>query len=456
MVADTASPTRSPFPIRGVVEGFYGPPYTFPDRDGLIDFMGRHGLNLYIYGPKNDRQHRNRWREPYPPEVMAQFAATLAGARRAGVRFCYAIAPSVDIRYSDPDDLALLVAKLDAFYAIGVRDFSIFFDDITAALAYQADRAIFDSVAAAHAGLSNRLYAWLQSCDPACTLSMVPTEYSGGPPFGPYLHELGARLRPEVDVFYTGQATCAQTIGAAEARAFGAALRRPPIIWDNYPVNDLAMRPDLHISPLRGRAPDLHSAVRGFVANPMLQPAASQVPLATVAAYLSDPRGYSPWAAWEQAIAEVAGPASAPALRVFAECSLHSPLGGPAAPRLAGLAAAALAELEAGEPATTSPALAALDAYLRELDAASYHLKNRAANLALRADLLPWIDLLDCWYDAGWRVIAALRGLERGEEVEGLLRGAAECYGEAARHHKRYASRCMAPLIEYTLGLAGG
>lgn len=440
----------SPFPIRGVVEGFYGPPYSFPERDGLIAFMGRHGLNYYLYGPKNDREHRMRWREPYPAAELAKFAATVAAARRAGVRFCYALAPSVAIRYADAGDFALICAKLGALYDAGVRDFCLFFDDISPALADELDRRAFGSPAAAHAAITNSTRDWLLARDAACTLSMVPTDYYGVAPFSPYLHELGERLHPAVDIFYTGPDICAGTIGAAEARDFAAAARRPPIIWDNYPVNDLAMRPQLHLGPLRGRAPDLHTVTRGLVANPMLQAVASRVPIATVAEYLADPRGYEPWAAWERALAEVAG-ASAPDLRTFAACSLHSPLGGPEAPRLEPLVAAALAALRAGEPPTACPALDALEAAIFALDAASYQLKNRMANLELRAELLPWIEALDCWYDAGWRAIAALRAAERGEPTARLLRMMREYYAEARGHHKRHGGRALAPLVEHTL-----
>ncbi len=75
------------FPVRGVVEGFYGAFYTFPERNDLIRFIAQHGFNLYIYRPKNDRQHRNRWREPYPTRIMDQFAETAATAREFGITF---------------------------------------------------------------------------------------------------------------------------------------------------------------------------------------------------------------------------------------------------------------------------------------------------------------------------------------------------------------------------------
>jgi hyaluronoglucosaminidase len=84
---------QSPFHVRGVIEGFYGAFYTFPERNDLIRFIGEHGYNLYIYGPKNDRQHRHHWWESYTPTVMDQFAETAAIAAEAGVQFCYAISP---------------------------------------------------------------------------------------------------------------------------------------------------------------------------------------------------------------------------------------------------------------------------------------------------------------------------------------------------------------------------
>lgn len=437
--------SSAPFAVRGVVEGFYGPPYTFPERDGLIRFLGGHGFNWYIYGPKNDRQHRSRWREPYPPEIMAQFAATVAVAREVGVRFCYALSPSVSICYSDAGDFELVTTKLRTFYELGVRDFSLFFDDITPEFRHGADRRAFGSFAEAHADLSNRTLEWLKALDPACTLSMCPTDYHGGPPFGPYLQELGARLRPEIEVFYTGPEVCSPTIAAADAAAFATVMGRPPLLWDNYPVNDLAMQPELHIGPIRGRDPALPAVTRGVLVNPMLQAEASKISLRTWADYLADPRGYDPERSWDVAIAEVAGPESAWALRLLAECALGSCLGGPMAPRLDALAAAATEALGRGESPAESQAARALDAYLAELDEACYYLKNRMANLALRAELLPWIDLLESVAELGRLALVALA--EPGRKKSRLQ----ELHKAVTAHHKRIGGASLLPLAEAAL-----
>ena len=52
---------------RGVVEGFYGTPWSHEVRLSLIDFYGKCKLNTYLYGPKDDHFHScPNWRKPYP------------------------------------------------------------------------------------------------------------------------------------------------------------------------------------------------------------------------------------------------------------------------------------------------------------------------------------------------------------------------------------------------------
>ena len=52
-------------PYRGVVEGFYGTPWSHEARLSQLDFYGRNKMNTYIYGPKDDPYHRTpHWRNP--------------------------------------------------------------------------------------------------------------------------------------------------------------------------------------------------------------------------------------------------------------------------------------------------------------------------------------------------------------------------------------------------------
>jgi hyaluronoglucosaminidase len=441
------------FPIRGVVEGFYGVFYTAPQRDDLVRFLGRHGFNYYLYGPKNDRQHRARWREPYPERVLDAFARTNAIAREADVTFAYALSPGASMGYGAPEDFDALTAKLRAFYGRGVRAFSLFLDDIRPEFSDARDRARYRRYAEAHVDLGNRLYAWLQALDPAVSLSVCPTDYHGSPPFGPYLHELGAGLHPAIDLFYTGLDVCARTITAAEVEAFTQATQRPPILWDNYPVNDLAMQAELHLGPLRGRDPALAGRIRGILANPMIQPEASKIPLATLAAFLANPAGYDPETTWDAAVAEAAGDVeSAAALRLLAAHTRRSCLAEPASQELAALTQAVLERVRRGEPLAGRPAEAALEAHLTAVDEATYHLKFRLENLALRQELLPWIESLEHWLWAARGALAVLRARATGQPAEAARRPMLEAWEAARRHPKHTGGEVLGPLVEVANG----
>ncbi|HEU4325915.1 MAG TPA: beta-N-acetylglucosaminidase domain-containing protein [Roseiflexaceae bacterium] len=432
---------HTPFPTRGLVEGFYGLFYTAPERADLIRFLAAHGYNTYIYGPKNDRQHRARWWEPYPEQTLEQLGAAAALARDCGIDFCYALAPIT----ATLDDLDRIMAKLVALYGRGVRSFSLFLDDIAPGEAGEAPLAAWGD---AHARLVNAVYDRLRALDPACTLSMCPVEYHGSAPFGPYLLMLGERLHPAIDLFYTGPEVCSTRISAADARAFARVARRTPLLWDNYPVNDLDMRTDLHLGPLQGRDPELAGAVKGVLVNPMSQCEASKIALATYAEYLADPQRYLPWSAWERALDEV-GRGSAAPLRRFAGAALASCLTPVAAPELAGLADAALAALRGGEPARQ--ALCGLLEQVDRLDEDCYALKFRADNLRLRDNLAPWIEALEEQLWMVRRAATLLEALECGSPPEVPARALEESLDAIGRHHKRIAGDALTRVGRYAL-----
>lgn len=443
----------SPFTIRGVAEAFYGVYYTVIERNDLIRFIGQHGFNTYLYGPKNDRQHRNRWREPYPAKAMQQFAETVDIAQESGVTFCYSVGLAVSMCYSSDDDFRAIISKLEAFYGIGVRSFCAVLDDMKPEFLHEADSRYYGSYAEAHVHLCNRLYEWLQTLDPTCAFSMCPTLYYGRPPFDAYVYEIGTGLYPQIDVFYTGADICSPQITAADAAAFGQAVNRSPIIWDNYPVNDLGMQPEMHIGPVRGREAALYTRTRGIVANLMLQAEASKIPLLTYADYLQNPHDYNAAESWSRALYESAGDESAEALRLFSENSLQSCLDSPEAEKLERLTEAAYHALQDGERAADSPAVRALDEYLTAVDEALYHLKYRMENLALRDNLLPWIELLEAW---GWSVrygFGVLRKIEQGIPFDDPLWRMQEYWALAKRHHKRIAGHIVVPLVEYMLDI---
>jgi hyaluronoglucosaminidase len=105
-------------------------PWSSADRPAHVDFLGSLKANTYVYSPKDDPYARDRWRDPYPAERLAELGTLIEEARRRHVRFTYAISPGPSICFSSPADVAALRRKIDALRALGVRSFYIAFDDI--------------------------------------------------------------------------------------------------------------------------------------------------------------------------------------------------------------------------------------------------------------------------------------------------------------------------------------
>src|ERR1051326_1462981 len=140
------------FPERGVVEGFYGKPWTQQDRLDILRFEGEHGMNVYYYAPKDDPYHRKRWREPYPFEQIQKLAQLVNAARANFVDFAFAISPGLSVVYSHDQDFTDLIAKLDSVAALGVSHFALFLDDVPPDLQDPDDLARFKTLASNSGG----------------------------------------------------------------------------------------------------------------------------------------------------------------------------------------------------------------------------------------------------------------------------------------------------------------
>jgi hyaluronoglucosaminidase len=372
------------FPHRGVIEGFYGTPWTHEDRLHVIERLGALGMNRYVYAPKDDPLHRSRWQEPYPDEAMQRFAELVACGERAGVAAGFAISPGLSIRYSRGDERRLLIAKLARFAALGVRFFGLCLDDVPSELVHAEDRAAFRSLAAAHVALAHELRAALPD---DATLWLVPTDYLGSAPTD-YLAELGTSLDARIEVGWTGRTVLSPTIERAEARRRAATLRRKLLVWDNVPVSDGPMRPMLHLGPYVGRAPELAESASGVLLNPMQHARASLVTIACAARYLADPRRYRAGRAWEEAVAELGAGAPA-AFALFARAHRFSPQLDERDAELEALLARLREKLESG--ANAAPALRKLESALAARAGAAEALRAGLADRRLLAELEPWL-----------------------------------------------------------------
>lgn len=294
-------------PYRGVVEGFYGTPWSHQARLSQIAFYGRNKMNVYIYGPKDDPWHRDKWREPYPEAEAARISELARFARQNGVNFYWAIHPGVDIKWTT-EDRDYLVAKLEKMYELGVRSFAVFFDDIWGE-GTKADK---------QAELLNYVDDhFIKSKPDVSPLVMCPTEYNrawANDEKG-YLRTLGTKMNRSIEIMWTGNSVV-HCIDRESQEWINERIQRKSYIWWNFPVCDF-VRDHILLGPAYGNDLDIAETMAGFVSNPMEHAEASKISLYGIADYTWNMKAYDYKRDWERALIDLL-PGNAEALRTFA------------------------------------------------------------------------------------------------------------------------------------------
>lgn len=312
---------RAPLACRGVVEGFYGEPWSHADRLAWFDRAGGLGLDHYVYAPKDDPWHREEWREPYPADRLGSLASLAAAAEQRGVRFVYAISPGLSMRYDDPEEHRTLAAKCRQLLEAGIHSFALLFDDVPMDEPEALGRAHGETAARFERG-------FLRPAGIDEPVLLCPTDYAGVATT-PYRTALAEALPADARLFWTGADIVVGEVTADDIRLAVESYGRELVLWDNFPVNDFD-RSRVFLGPLTGRA--AAPGLVGIAANPMVEAAASRFALNTVAEWAADPEVYEPAAAAGRAYAAVAGPGEG--LRTLVDACSAWPPGAPRWPLL--------------------------------------------------------------------------------------------------------------------------
>ena len=404
-------------PLRGVIEGFYGPPWSTADRLSSFAFDGQNKMNTYVYSPKDDPYLRAQWRDPYPSDQLAVIKQLIDGAAANHVTFTYALSPGLSICFSSPSDLQALITKFQSIWDIGARAFAIPFDDINySAWNCPQDQSAFGppgpaAAAKAQVHVLNAVQQQFIDTHPgAAPLEFVPTEYADTSAT-PYKQTIASQLDPHVVVEWTGDGVVVRQItsqqGAAAKQVFGHDI----LVWDNYPVNDY-ITDRLLMGPYTGRDPGLGQYVTGITANPMIEEEASKIALFTAGAYYWDNGNYDPQAVWLAGIKDIGGSVW-PALKVFAENNYSSALNPAESPALTPLIAAFWQALSSG---SGLPAAAGqLESYFSQMAAAPGQLRSGLGNADFLSEAAPWLDKLGLYGQAGQAAVQMLLAEQSGD-----------------------------------------
>ena len=319
----------NPIPLRGVIEGFYGKEWTFEERADLMNFCRQNNLNAYIYAPKDDPYHRNKWRKPYPASQIAELKNLVEIANANGVRFIFAISPGLDLNYKGKkadEDLKILMRKIDAVYNIGVRNFAIFFDDL------KDNKGNHHEDGKKQAEFLNKLQDKLVArYGDVAPLITVPTEYygldmvNGRGKVKKYTEDFSANLDKNIIVLYTGEGVVCDGISEEDFQAARKIYGRDLGIWWNYPVNDYTLTDNgnRNAKLALGAIEKLPTQnVQAIFFNPMSQYQLSKIALTTGADYANAPESYDAEISWNKNI-EMQYGRVADAMKIFASHSRH-------------------------------------------------------------------------------------------------------------------------------------
>ena len=294
-------------PELGLIEGFFGRPWSWSDRREAIRFLAPHDYVFYLYAPKADAWLRRRWQEPHPEAELAELAALREVCRAAGVRFGLGLSPFELHLHPGRGWQERLAAKLATLAQLGPDDLAILFDDMRGDVADLAERQAAIVHFAAERGIADRILCCpsYYSDDP-----ILDVAFGERPAF--YLEQLGRLLDPAVRILWTGAEVCAREFTTGQLARVAERLGRKPTLWDNYPVNDGSrMSQHLHLRAFTGRPAAIAGQIAGHGVNPASQPLLSRIPLLTLAESYAEGESYDYGAAFGRAARAVLGDALA-------------------------------------------------------------------------------------------------------------------------------------------------
>jgi hyaluronoglucosaminidase len=288
-------------PPFGVMEIFYGTPWSEQDRASYASFLKEIGFQFYIYGPKADASLRRHWQKPWSEEELKKYREMRTTFSSKGLRFGMALSPLGLFGENGLVDREKLRGKITSMVDLGVDILGLFFDDMKSS-PEMADRQL-------------EIVRFVQSCAGSMRIVFCPSYYCMDPlldflfgeqPKG-YLDAIGAGVPSQVEILWTGEQIISHQVSAEHLDQVAKVLRRKPFICDNFYSNDGPINCNyLRLLPPTGRKREMFEHAKGWAFNPMNQCYLSQLVLRAFSKYSH--QGADPSVAFGNTIRELCTP----------------------------------------------------------------------------------------------------------------------------------------------------
>lgn len=284
--------------IRGFIEGYYGIPWSNEDRINLMRFGGDIKMTSYIFAPKNDPYHKEKWREPYPTDELERLKEMVNVGNETKCRFVWTAHPFMGgfNQANYKAEIETLIAKFEHLYNdANVRQFGILGDDVgnlPRSIVIEMMKAVSD---------------WAKEKGDVYETVFCPGGYNHSWQ-GDYseLNEYDAGFPDDINIFWTGEAVCKpieqKTLDHFRNQNAVNGQRRAPLFWLNWPVNDIN-----HSRMLMGEGTKLLQNninvedLAGAVTNPMQESEPSKVAIFQLANFSWNVKGFDGHQTWVDA-----------------------------------------------------------------------------------------------------------------------------------------------------------
>ena len=317
---------------RGIIEGYYGVPYSMEVTADLFRFMARYKLNMYMYGAKSDPYHSRYWDKAYPEKInndqrrlglMTQdmLRHLCDVAHQSKVNFIWAIHPGQNFtNAASTDVIDRIMSKFEQMHALGVRQFGVFVDDVgvpndEATLKLGADRLTT---------LQQRIdQRWNKkgaaSADTVKPLHYVPQLYAFSWVKPDVARRFWEALRPvpeKVNLYITGRNVWSVP-NNADLEVLDDYLGREVSWWWNYPCNDNDVTKIFPADTYTNFLDETHIVnterledglrLKTLIINPMQQGELSKIALFSVADYAWNMATFDNMKSWEASLSAIVG-----------------------------------------------------------------------------------------------------------------------------------------------------
>ncbi len=255
----------------GVIEGFFGPEWSWESRHHFCETIQASGGGFYIYAPKRDPFLRKNWQQNHPAEMWAELQKLSKKCHSENIKFGLGLSPFEIHAHWNTQSKQILKDKILKLEDLDLDYFGLFFDDMCGS----ADLA--DKQA--------EIVEFTRSVTKK-TLLFCPTYYSNDPildkVFGTrapdYLEKIGKNIATDVQIFWTGSKVIPSIITDNELIEVAGILRRKPFIWENFFANDGPKQCKfLKLKSFQGRSHATFEGSCGWALNLMNQASLSEI-----------------------------------------------------------------------------------------------------------------------------------------------------------------------------------